>query len=175
MTKRWSSRRKKLAAGAGLATVLVASGVGLAGPLPAWAADTSTTTAGPGAARVDDFYGPPGDAWYVRFRVCPQADATAAPASAALGVAGGSATVVASPAPDLNGDVMVDDPAFVLLPMKPDPVGDNYSPAKRRGLCYDMAERQIVRMNDPATAPTTAPAAPADAAPTTSTAPVTGG
>ena len=83
MIRSWSSRRKKLRVGAVLAAVLAVSGVGLVEPLPALAADTSTTApgagdaGGPGSAGHDDVPGPNGDARYVRFRVC--ANATARP------------------------------------------------------------------------------------------------
>lgn len=181
MTTWWNSRRTTLSAGAGLATVLAAAGLALLGPLPAFAADTSTPVAAPDAgARSsagpdDDLDGPDGDAWYVRFQVCPATAATATtPAAAAT----------PATAADPNSDVIAADPAFILLPMNPDRVSANYTPLKRRNLCYDMAEQQIVTMNRPATTPgtgtpaatTTTTAATTTATTTTrTTAPADGG
>jgi hypothetical protein len=75
----WGSRRKMLSMGAVLGAVLAVSGIGLVGPLPALAADTSTTDPGaadaaePGPAGHDDVDRPYGDARYLRFRVCANA------------------------------------------------------------------------------------------------------
>jgi hypothetical protein len=106
MTKPWRSRRKKISVAAALATVLVASGVGLVRPSSALAADTPTDTSAtptePGDVTRHDwasdehyFHNPHRDASYVRFRVCPKTDNATTGTSAtpdAVGVAGAGTT-----------------------------------------------------------------------------------
>ena len=180
MIEAWSSRRKKLSAGAALATVLAATGVGLVGPSPTAAADTAaaTTTAGDAGGpdqddTEDDRTRLHGDARYVRFRVCAKANGTdtttTSPAQDAAGVTAAgtttsattstTSTTTASPttsttAPGANGDVVRDAPAFMLLPMKADRATDYRRSERRRKVCYDLDKQQLVQASDTTTATT---------------------
>ena len=154
------------------------------------------------------FHGPHRDASYVRFRVCPKTDnapttGTSVTANAtdltgagtttttSTGTAAASPTThpttststsTATPGP--SNDVITDEPVFVLLPMKKDRAKDYRRPERRRELCYDLKEQQLVNANDTTTATATSNAgtAPTITDPTTpitptttSTGPATGG
>jgi hypothetical protein len=204
MTKGWSSRRTQLSVGAALATVLAVSGLGVNGPSPALAADTSATAGSDDVSghgwigHLADYHGLHGDASYVRFRTCPAtvaADATTTSSTQDLAdstsedtTATDPTTTATTPVPTTdtssttavpNADVVADDPVFVVLPIKKDRAADYRRPERRRELCYDLGQQQLVTASDTATAATdtgtAVPDADTTAPTTTSTAPPPGG
>jgi hypothetical protein len=158
--------------------------------------------------RLADYHGLHGDASYVRFRTCsatvaadatttssPQdladstpKDTTGTNLTTTASTATDPTTTTTTPAPTTdtssttavpNADVVAGDPVFVVLPIKKDRAADYRRPERRRELCYDLGQQQLVTASDTPTAATdtgtAVPDADTTAPTTTSTAPPAGG